>query len=86
MGKLEETQEAYYGQSSADDLQEKVIVEKDRMSLAHALIILHGLLDRMYFGQNVEEAFQVVFEWIDNMIIFLKKSGGSDESKGNKNE
>lgn len=65
MGKLEETQEAYYGQD------EKVIVEKDKMSLPHALMILHGLLDRMYFGENVEEAFQVVFEFIDNMALLI---------------
>lgn len=66
MGKLEETMEAYFGQSSADDLQEKVILEKDKMSLPHALIILHKFCDRNIFGQNVEEAFHVVFEWIDN--------------------
>ena len=65
MGKFEETQAAYYGS------EEKVIVEKDKMSLPHALMILHGLLDRMYFGENVEEAFQVVFEWIDNMALLL---------------
>lgn len=86
MGKLEETMEAYFGQSSADDLQEKVILEKDKMSLPHALIILHKFCDRNIFGQNVEEAFQVVFEWIDNMAILLKKSGGIDESNGNKTE
>lgn len=74
MGKLEETQEAYYGQ------EEKVIVEKDRMSFPHALMILHRFRDRNFFGENVEEAFQVVFEWIDNMALLiawerLKKDG-----------
>lgn len=80
MGKLKETQEAYFGQ------EEKVIVERDRICLAQALIILHGFYDRNIFGQNVEEAFQVVFEFIDDMAILLKKSGGRDEKKRNKTE
>lgn len=74
MGKLEETQEAYYGQ------EEKVIVEKDKMGLVQALGILHSLRDSLSSCGEIHEAFQVVFEWIDNMILFLKKFGGSDES------
>ncbi len=86
MGKLEETQEAYFGKSSADDLQEKVIVERDRMCLVQALIILH-VLSRLHTpGGEIQEAFQVVFEFIDDMAILLKKSGGSHESKSNKTE
>lgn len=75
MGNLKETQEAYFGH------EEKVIVEKDKMSLPHALMILNQLRDRVYLEENVEEAFQVVFEWIDNAIIFFKKKGSSYESQ-----
>lgn len=62
---------------------EKVIVEKDRMGLAQALITLHQLLGRVYLGENVEEAFQVVFEFIDDMAILLEKIEGIYESKVN---
>lgn len=71
MGKLEETQEAYFGQNTETDLQEKVIVEKDRMSLPHALMILQGLPSLVNLGDDIEEAFLVVFEWIDNMALLL---------------
>lgn len=55
---------------------EKVIVEKDRMGLVQALGILHNLRD-LSTDEYILEAFQVVFEWIDNMILLLKKFGGS---------
>ncbi len=80
MGKLEETQEAYYGP------EEKVIVEKDRMGLVQALGILHSLRDGLSSCGEIQEAFQVVFEWIDNMVILLHELGGNHESKGNKTE
>lgn len=80
MGKLEETQEAYYGQD------EKVIVKRDRMCLAQALKILH-VLSRLHTpGGEIQEAFQVVFEFIDDMAILLKKSGDNHGSKRNKIE
>lgn len=60
MGKYEETQE------------EKVIMEKDKIGLAQALIILHEFRDRNILGQNVEEAFQVVFGFIDEMAILFR--------------
>lgn len=63
--------------------EEKVIVEKDRMSLPHALMILHQLHSRVFLGENVEEAFQVVFEFIDNMAILLGKLEDIYESKVN---
>ncbi len=69
MGKLEETQKAYLEQ------EEKVIVEKDRMSLPHALMILHQLHGRVFLGENVEEAFQALYEWIGNIMILLHKLG-----------
>lgn len=55
---------------------EKVIVEKDRMGLVQALGILHNLRD-LSTDEYILEAFQVVFEWIDNMVLLLKKFGGS---------
>lgn len=60
---------------------EKVIVEKDKMGLAQALIILHEFRGRHIFGQNVEAAFQAVFEFIDDMAILLQKIEGIYESK-----
>lgn len=70
MGRLEETQEAYYGQ------EEKVIVEKDKMGLVQALTILHSLRDGLSSCGEIQEAFNVVFEWIDNMVILLHGFGG----------
>lgn len=71
MGRLEETQEAYYGQ------EEKVIPEKDRMGLVQALMILHSLRDGFSSCDKIQEAFDIVFEWIDNVTILFKMSGGS---------
>lgn len=69
MGRSEDTQEAYYGQ------EEKVIPERNRMGLVQALTILHSLRDGLSSCDDVVEAFNVVFEWIDNAIIFFKKFG-----------
>lgn len=76
MGKWKETQEAYY---SREDPGEKVIPEKDKMGLVQALTILHSLRDG-FSGckemQEVCEAFNVIFEWIDNAVILFAKLGG----------
>lgn len=77
MGKYEETQEAYFGQG------EKVIVERDRMCLAQALIILHSLRDMYSECEDIQQAFRAVFEFIDDMAILLQKIEGIYESKVN---
>lgn len=60
---------------------EKVIVEKDRMGLVQALGILHNLRD-LSTDEYILEAFQVVFEWIDNaVILFMKFGSRSDDEK-----
>lgn len=64
--------------------EEKVIPEHDRMGLVQALTILHKLRD-LCMGDNndLAEALDVIFEWIDNVVIFLNKFGRS--GKENKN-
>lgn len=80
MGKYEETQEAYFGKD------EKVIVKRDRMCLARALIILHSLRDMYSECEDIQQAFRAVFEFIDDMAILLEKLEGIYESKRNKTE
>lgn len=77
MGKWEETQEAYHGREETPE--EKVIPEKNEMGLVQALTILHSLRDGFSSCKEmdgVSEAFNVVFEWIDNAVILFKKFGG----------
>lgn len=69
MGKYEETQEAYFGQ------EEKVIVEKDKMGLVHAMLILDQLRDMYSECEDIQEAFRAVFEWIGGITILLHKLG-----------
>lgn len=77
MGKWEETQEAYHGQELAPE--EKVILRKDKMGLVQALTILHSLRDSFSSCEKmgeVNEALNVIFEWIDNAVILFAKFGG----------
>lgn len=77
MGKWEETQEAYYGRENP--AEEKVIPEKNKMGLVQALTILHSLRDGFSSCkemQEVCEAFETIFEWIDNAVILFAKLGG----------
>lgn len=62
---------------------EKVIVEKDRMGLVQALGILHNLRD-LSTNEYILEAFQVVFEWIDNAVVLFMEFGrhSHDEKDG----
>lgn len=69
MGNLKETQEAYFGS------EEKVIVEKDKMGLVQALGILNCLRDMYSQCDDVQEAFQALYEWIGNIMILLHKLG-----------
>lgn len=73
MGKWEETQEAYYSRENPPE--EKVIPEKNKMGLVQALTILHTLRDAYESCEDIREAFNVVFEWIDNAVILFKKFG-----------
>lgn len=55
----------------------KVIPERDRMGLSQALCILHKLRDICSGDNNdLAEALDVIFEWIDNMVLLLSKFGG----------
>lgn len=53
--------------------------ETDRMGLVQALDILHKIRDSLECLEMSEcvDAFNVVFEWIDNIVILLDKIGGS---------
>lgn len=60
---------------------ENIISEKNRMGLVQALMILHKVrkIDKLLEQVGIEqcgEAFDVVFEWIDNMVLLLHKIGG----------
>lgn len=77
MGKWEETQEAYYSRENPPE--EKVIPEKNKMGLVQALTILHSLRDSFSSCKEmgeVNEALNVIFEWIDNAVILFAKFGG----------
>lgn len=65
MGKWEETQEAY---GIRED--EKIIPKKDKMGLVQALNILHGLQEAYESCDEVREAFNTIFEWMDNAKIY----------------
>lgn len=66
MGNWEATKEAYQIREG-----EKIIPEKDKMGLVQALDILHNLRDALESCEDVREAFNTVFEWIDNAVIFF---------------
>ena len=62
--------------------RENIIPEKNRMSLVHALMILHKVrkVEKLMEQIGIEqsgEAFDVVFEWIDNVVLLLNKIGGN---------
>ncbi len=57
---------------------ENVMVEKDRMGLVQALTVLHTLRD-ISTDDYIREAFNVVFEWIDNAVLLFKKFGDRHE-------
>lgn len=57
---------------------ENVMVEKDRMGLVQALTVLHTLCD-ISSDDYIREAFNVVFEWIDNAVLLFKKFGDRHE-------
>ena len=55
--------------------------EKERMSFVHALQVLHNVRDSLKGLEMSEcvEAFDVIFEWIDNVVILLNKLGLKQE-------
>ncbi|MBD5524022.1 MAG: hypothetical protein HDR04_06315 [Lachnospiraceae bacterium] len=62
--------------------RENIIPEKNRMSLVHALMILYKVqkAEKLMEQIGIEqcgEAFDVVFEWIDNVVLLLNRIGGN---------
>lgn len=55
--------------------------EKERMSLSHALQVLHNVRDSLKVLEMSEcvEAFDVTFEWINNAVILFNKLGSKQE-------
>lgn len=73
MGKWKETEEAYYM-----DEENKVIGENNCCTgLVQSLDKLHKMRDiAEQLGLNeYVDAFNVVFRWIDEMVLLLKKIG-----------
>lgn len=59
---------------------ENINSSKDRMGLVQALLILHTYRDfcmQHDLDSQVAPALDVIFEWIDNMVLLLHKIGGS---------
>lgn len=62
--------------------EEKIIPERNRMGLVQALTILHYYRDNnVYnlFNPEFADALDTIFEWIDNMVLLLKKIGSWPE-------
>lgn len=62
--------------------EEKIIPERNRMGLVQALTILHHYRDNnVYnlFNPEFADALDTIFEWIDNMVLLLKKIGSWPE-------
>lgn len=76
MGKWKETEEAYYM-----DKENKVIEENNCCTgLVQSLDRLHKMRDiAEELGlSEYAEAFNVVFRWIDEMVLLLHKIGGDN--------
>lgn len=61
---------------------ENINSKKDRMGLVQALQVLHTFRDIIIQDNPDSElaaALEVIFEWIDNMVILLNKIGGRND-------
>lgn len=67
MGKLEATDTAYFGK------EEKVMQERNRMDLVHALIILQGVRKVIKDDGEIAQALDTVFIQLDEMNLMLDK-------------
>lgn len=65
MGNLEATDAAYFGK------EEKVIHEKNRMDLVHALITLQGVRKVIKDDGEIAQALDTVFIQLDEMNLML---------------
>ena len=64
---------------------ENTNTEKNRIGFVQALQILHDFRNNnviTVFNPDLAYALDVIFEWIDNMVLLLHKfGGGKDELK-----
>lgn len=63
------------------------IPERNRMGLVQALMVLHKVrrMEKLMGQVGIEdcgEAFDVVFAWIDDMVLLLEKIGGKHTHNG----
>lgn len=67
MGKWEDTEAAYFVK------EEKVMPERDRMDLVHALIILRGVRNVVRDEGEIAQALDTVFIQLDEMNLMLDR-------------
>ena len=67
MGNLEATEAAYFGK------EEKVIQERNRMDLVHALIVLRGVRNIIKDDGEIAQALDTVFIQLDEMNLMLDR-------------
>lgn len=69
-------------EAAITEKEEKVIPQRDKMGLVHALTILHHFRDiQRSLGMESELAYalDVIFEWIDNAVLLFYKFGSRSE-------
>ena len=67
MGKMEAAEDAYFGK------EEKVMQERNRMDLVHALIILQGVRKVIKDDGEIAQALDTVFIQLDEMNMMLDR-------------
>lgn len=67
MGNLQATEAAYFGK------EEKVMQERNRMDLVHALIILRGVRNVIRDEGEIAQALDTVFIQLDEMNLMLDR-------------
>lgn len=69
MGNLEAAEAAYFGK------EEKVMQEKNRMDLVHALLVLRGVRNVIKDDGEIARALDTVFIQLDEMNLMLDRIG-----------
>lgn len=67
MGNLEAAEAAYFGK------EEKVMQEKNRMDLVHALLVLRGVRNVIKDDGEIAQALDTVFIQLDEMNLMLDR-------------
>lgn len=62
-----------------DKKEEKIMEEMNPMDFVQALVILHkirDMFDMLGCFEEVVDAFDKVFWWVDEMVLLINKIGG----------